>query len=443
MSLLLLIICADVYLLVAKPWAKKEIIEEPKREIIIPLNYKISNAMSCFDETEKFDKTVTKFLSKWEIEGATFAIMKDGQLLYAKGYGYADKQNKVECDVKHLFRVASVSKLITGATIMKLKEEGKITLEDCVFGENGILNDSIFMDIRDKRVKEITIEHLLRHETGFSRRVGDPMFTPDVVANTLGVAQPLTMDNFVEYAAESILYCTPGSATQYSNLGYLVLTKVIEEITGENYESYVQKNIFHPLGCYDAHIGRNVSSQKYPNEVLYYEVHDAEPIESYDGTKRELMRSNGGNDITGLYGAGAWIISSVELLKFVSAIDNNPSDIKLLSPESTEYMTRYYEKKNPIGWAGITEEDQWVRSGSFSGTSALIKHENDGYTWTLVTNTSSWKGSAFSSIINKEITQAIRDVEDSWPERDLFVSQPEVALDTMAILRINNNLSVI
>ena len=70
-------------------------------------------------------------------------------------------------DVMHIFRIASVSKLITAVAVMKLVEENKLGLSDKVFGEDGILNDPEYLDFRDKRINSITFEHLLRLQGGF------------------------------------------------------------------------------------------------------------------------------------------------------------------------------------------------------------------------------------------------------------------------------------
>ncbi|MFI3261399.1 MAG: serine hydrolase domain-containing protein [Rikenellaceae bacterium] len=418
---LLIVIAADVTFIIVNPIKRKPVVVLDS--ILVPLNHKINNMMSISEATTRFDKNVDNFLSRWDIKGATFAIMKDGELLYAKGYGYANVEKGEKADVKHIFRIASVSKLITATAIMKLHEDGKLQLDDKVFGENGILNDSILLNISDKRVKSITVEHLLRHRAGFSLRVGDPMFNPAIVARTLGRELPIYMDDYVEYAAEGRLRSTPGGATSYSNIGYLVLSKIIEKVTGQGYEEYIQQSILNPIGCYDMHISRNDVSKRMPNEVKYYEVHDAEPILSYDGTGRWAMRSAGGNDIEVLYGAGAWVSSSVDLLKFITAIDSNCGNNTIISKESINRMTRNIKGYLPIGWAKVNGSSEWQRTGSLSGSSAFIKRQSDGYTWVFVTNTSSWKGSAFTYYINKEISSSMKTVK-SWPNQDLFVEQP-------------------
>lgn len=112
----------------------------PIPQITLPegINHLFDNSVSELEEMAAFDRTVERFLKRWEIMGASIAIMKDGKLLYCKGFGWADKEQNVPTEVKHIFRIASISKLITATGIMKLYESGKLSLDDKVFGETGI-----------------------------------------------------------------------------------------------------------------------------------------------------------------------------------------------------------------------------------------------------------------------------------------------------------------
>ena len=279
----------------------------PIPEIILPegINHLLDNSNSELEETRQFERIVERFMQQWEITGASIAIMKDGKLLYSKGFGWADKEQGIRTDVRHIFRIASLSKLITATGIMKLCEQGRLSLGDRVFGADGILNDSLFRNIRDKRIEKITVEHLLRHQGGYSIRSGDPLFCSVSVAKQLGIAPPVGFDDMVRYAAETRLRYEPGSSNLYSNLGYVVLTKVIEKASGLPYESFIRDSILSPAGCHDMHIGRSSYEQKFPNEVRYYEPSDAEPTEAFDGSGRLVPRRYGGRDRQELRGAPA------------------------------------------------------------------------------------------------------------------------------------------
>lgn len=389
---------------------------------LLPANQVITNEDSELELTRKFDRQIERFMKKWELKGASFALMRDDRLIYSKGYGFADEEANVPMDVMHVFRIASISKLITAVGIMKLQEEGKLQLSDCVFGPRGILNDSIFLDIKDKRTKTITVENLLRHQGGYTITYGDPMFCPIAVAQKMKVQPPADLNTMIQFVLSRRLSYRPGESTAYSNIGYGILSKVIEKISGESYENYIRKHILLPAGCFDMHLGKNLYEDKLPNEVKYYEVSNAEQILACDGSGKLVPRSNGGNNIEELYGAGGWVASPSELLRFLASIDNNPIIPDILQPESIEYMTHKVSSTLPIGWIETNNRGEWIRTGTLAGTSALMKRQADGYSWVFLTNTSSWKGSHFPTYINGAVNHAMATVT-TWPERDLFEMQ--------------------
>lgn len=385
----------------------------------VPLNQVLSNSDSELPEAARFDREVERFMRRWDMTGASLAIMKDGNLIYAKGYGWADKETEEPMEVRHIMRVASISKLITATAVLKLWENGRLGLQDQVFGEEGILNDARFTEFKDSKLKQITVEHLLQHKGGFSIRAGDPMFNWEMVRNLLQKSPPYALDDYVEYAVRSGVRYRPGDQTHYSNLGYVVLSKVIEKVSGMPYEAYVRDSILAPAGCYDMHIGRNGHGEKFENEVKYYETKEAELFPACDGSGRLVMKSDGGNDVCGLSGAGGWVASPTELLLFVAAIDGDASRPDILRPETVRMMTRETKGTLPMGWMRANEDGTWSRTGTMSGTNALLRKQSNGYTWVFVTNTSSWKGPRFNNYISQMLRNAFGRVAE-WPEKDLF-----------------------
>ncbi len=390
-----------------------------EEDMPVAINLLLTNELSDLEETVKMDVQIERFMKQWGIKGASLAIMKDERLIYAKGYGIADHQLNEATEVRHIFRIASVSKLITAAAIMKLKEQGALKLSDKIFSEGGVLYLPQFSEIRDRRVKNITIEHLLRHKGGFSSRGGDPMFNLPAISRRVSPGRAPQSDEIISYVLGQRLSFNPGSGTRYSNVGYLILSRVIEIASGESYEDYVKNSILFPAGVYDMHIAGNLYSEKYPNEVRYYAPDNEDYTESFDGTGMMARRYYGGNNIRALMGAGAWVASPSELLKLAAALDGKESVKDIITPESIALMTSSTPSDLPIGWARCTPSGVWSRTGGFSGTSALLKYDRNGYSWVFVTNTSSWKGAGFPVQIDALFRSALKEVS-SWPERDLF-----------------------
>jgi len=394
---------------------------EPLDEEELPtaLNFLVTNELNNLQETEKLDAQVEKFMREWQIKGASLAIMKNEKLIYTKGYGWADEELGVRMEPRHILRIASLSKLITAAGIMKMVDDTLLSLNSKVFGENGILNMPHFLNIKDTRIKNITIEHLLRHKAGFTLRAGDPMFSTRLMAQRLKIDSVPDTDQIISYYTSSKLGYAPGNGSRYSNLGYVILSRVIEVVSGMEYEEYIKEKVLKPAGVFDMHLAHNFYEEKFPNEVRYYEPSNEPKVEAFDGSGNMVQRCYGGNNIEGLLGAGAWVASPSELLLFVASIDGRDGIPDILSPRSISLMTTSTPQNLPIGWAKTTSSGDWSRTGTLSGSSAMLKYQRDEISWVLITNTSSWKGSRFPRQIDGLLRKSLQKVSN-WPERNLF-----------------------
>lgn len=384
------------------------------------LNDSLHNAMSDFPATESMERYIKRWMARNNIRGASLAIMRDEKLIYCKGLGWADQELERQAEARDIYRMASASKLITAVGIMKLCEQGKLALDDKVFGEEGILKH--FTDYKDKRAANITVRQLLNHTSGFSRVKGDLAFRiTDVMEWTESYTTPST-DDLIAYQLSLRLRCAPGGAAQYSNMGYIVLSRVIEQVSGMGYEEYLQNEVLKPAGCYDMHMAYNYYEQRHQNEVRYY-GHDDERIESYDGSGMLRPREYGGNNIRGLQGAGAWVASSAELMRLVASIDGKDGVEDILSKESVEEMKCINGRT--LGWADyIAGNDALVRTGTMSGTCAYIYLRNNGLSFVFLTNTSHYRGASFTTSMGRMIRDAMARVKE-WPtDVDLFVRTP-------------------
>ena len=108
----------------------------------VHINDSISNALTEGKEYHKMDSLVERYLKRWEINGAQLVITRNDSLLYARGFGWADKERGIRMEPNMLMRFASISKLITAVGIMKLQEMKKLKMNEKVFGPKGILTDT-------------------------------------------------------------------------------------------------------------------------------------------------------------------------------------------------------------------------------------------------------------------------------------------------------------
>jgi len=402
------------------------------------LNHKsgiIQNDMSSFGGTEKMERIISDFLKRYKIKGASVAVTKEGRLVYAKGFGYADEENGEKVEPNHVFRLASVSKLITATAVMRLEEEGKLSLDTKVFGSSGLLNDSIYLQYKDPRVESITVRHLLTHRAGWSRYYGDPMFMPHVVARRMHVSLPVQPEDVIQYTLTRKLNYNPGTRYSYSNLGYSVLGEIIEKLTGMDYEEYVQLSLLNPLGIRDMQIGQGYYEERAAREVKYYEVSGTQKVLAYDSRDNYVPRVYGGNDIALLGAAGGWIGSPAEVLRLGVAVDGFNSSPDILLPETIRQMTNNRGRRyNLIGWKGSDGRGTWWRTGTLSGSSALMVRQKNGLNWIIIMNTTTWKRSRIHSETSRTMFRAIASVKE-WPEYDLFDYQEPVELPSMYLTR--------
>ena len=264
--------------------------------------------------------------------------------------------------------------------------------------------------------------------------MGDPMFRIADVMRWEEMATTPTADELIAFQLGMRLRCTPGGSAQYSNMGYLVLSRVIEQVSGMGYEEYLQTKVLWPAGCYDMHIARNYYEERYPKEVKYY-GHDDERIESYDGSGEMRLREYGGNDIRGLQGAGAWVSSAVELLRLVASVDGKPGVPDILSPESVAEMRNITRKGDyALGWARYNASNgSLIRTGTMSGTCAYIDYRTSVISYVFLTNTSSYKGASFTNSIGRMVRDAMTRVKE-WPtDRDMFVAVPHIQADSTTL----------
>jgi len=396
---------------------------------LIPNNIRLTNGISSGQEFSGVEKIVNAFLSKWSIAGASIAIAKDGKLVFARGFGYADTASKTETQPYSQFRIASISKLVTAVGIMKLREEGKLSLTDSVFGSSGILNDPYFGEPKDRRVYNINIAELLSHEAGWTQRYGDQMFMPLMVAQQMGIKPPVDTKTIVRFALDKRLYYTPGKGKAYSNLGYSILGLIIEKVTGMSYEDFCQKTILEPLGIYDMKIAGNLPSEKAPFEVTYYEPSDVVLKPSIYGTGELVTPSYGGNDIRALGAAGAWVATAPDLMRLLLAVDGFKSRPDILNDQSIRFMTDNDNGFAPVGWKATILDGTWWRTGSFPGSAGMMKRQSDGISWVVLFNSSSWNGPEIYSYISSMMNKAILKIEP-WPDNDLFSYSVPIPLKT-------------
>lgn len=176
------------------------------------------------------------------IVGSSFMLIQDGQVIAQEFFGLANQEKQQPVDENTIYHWASITKTFTGIAIMQLRDRGLLKLDDPVIK---YVPELKAVHNPFGQMSDITIKHLMTHSAGFRAATwpwgGDKAWQPHEPAewSQLAAMMPYT----------EILF-KPGSKFSYSNLGIIFLGRVIEQLTGDNYEVYVDKNIFKPLEMY-------------------------------------------------------------------------------------------------------------------------------------------------------------------------------------------------
>lgn len=417
-------LCTAVIFMIAYSRQKKSTSENNKETLISSsANWldSLSNKASDYPALSKMDGEIERFIGRWNIKGLSLAVTRNDSLLYAKGYGWADKEKGEEMTPTKIMRLASASKLVTAIAIMRLVEEGKLKLDSKVFGQDGILNDTAYSNaIKDPRLFDITVDNLLQHKGGFGMGAGDPMFNTKDIISSKHLDAPPTNEELTQIVLGRKIAFTPGQGFRYSNFGYMLLSLVIERVTGKSYWDFVTEEVLHPAGCYGFRPATNYYAERNENEVRYYGP-DTVQVEEYNGSGRMVERVYGGSNVNGLLGAGGWCASASDLARLVAATDKYPHVSNIISNESIDSLTAYAkEGKISRGWSEIDEQGKWRRTGTLSSTHTLIERFPNGECWVMITNSGVWTGHNFSHDMTKLISNLRARYSQLFPRRDLW-----------------------
>jgi CubicO group peptidase (beta-lactamase class C family) len=265
--------------------------------------------MTAADIEAFLDGLIPQQLKHDDIAGATISIVKDGKLLLAKGYGYADVEKKKPVSAQEtLFRPGSVSKLFTWTAVMQLFEQGKLDLDRDV-------NDYLDYKIPDAFNKPITLKNILTHTPGFEEQVKD-LFRTD--------ASKLNLGQYLKTHIPARIY-PPGTVPAYSNYATAVAGYIVERVSGRPFEDYVAENILKPLN-----MTRSTFKQPLPPELA--------PLMSngyrLGSDAPELF------EVVNPFPAGSLSSSATDMAQFMMAhlAEGQLGDARILKPETARLM---------------------------------------------------------------------------------------------------------
>ncbi|MFY0673425.1 MAG: beta-lactamase family protein [Bacteroidia bacterium] len=329
------------------------------------------------------DEEVQRIMEAHQIPGVQLAIVKNERLVERKSFGFANVELNEPVNDSSLFRIASISKPITVAGFLILNQRNELDLDAKVFGENGVLGTKYGKAPYSSKIESITVRHLIEHKAGgWPNDSNDPMFFDN----------SLSHEELISFVIDSIpLIYEPGTQVLYSNFGYCLLGRVIEEVSGLDYHLFIKQNLLEPSGINTMEIGSNTIEEMLKNEVKYYNNQF-----DYSPYKPNVSRFDAN---------GGWVASSTDLLKLMVRLDRNPNKADIID---TNTLSQTY-----LG------NISWGHSGALPGTCTYLEKYNDEFAFAFLCNGNSYE---YETATN-ELIEALQSeiyIRESWPDVDFF-----------------------
>ncbi|HEY0678934.1 MAG TPA: serine hydrolase [Chitinophagaceae bacterium] len=311
----------------------------------------VADAQSLAD---KLDEYLSANARLGKFNGVAFVARRDTIILH-KGYGWRNAEKRIAHDVKSVFQIGSVTKQFTSAAILRLQEQGKLSVKDTI-GKYfpGFPNGGI-----------ITIEHLLTHTSGIYNYTNDNQFM------STRADKPITMEKMLELFRDKPLDFAPGFKWSYSNSGYILLGYIISKVSGKSYEQYVRDLIFTPLRMENS--GFDFKSLTHPAKSVGYFVLNGDTL------RAPIV------DSSVSYAAGAIYSTASDLYKWHKSLYTD----KVIKQASLEKAFTPFKSNYGYGWIIVNLDGKKLIThggGIFGFTADILRVPSDDICIILLVN---------------------------------------------------------
>ena len=357
----------------------------------------------------QIDTLVRNAMQAEDLPGFTLAISRRGKLVFKRAYGLADTESNEWAGTNHRFRIASVSKPITGVSVVHaLAGQSTWDLDSTVFGSGALFGTDYGAAPYSAFEQDITVRNLLHHTAGWTSEgklwyFDEPSWGSE-------------HEPFIDYQLQSESVTNePGTVGRYSNLGYTIAARVVEKISGQSFESYTRSQVFAPCGISNLLgplVGERTRAQKKFMEVSYYPNDNPTDPEVVDPRRMD--------------GSTAWIARPADLLLLARRVDGDAAYEDILDAAGiTALHTRgtpgsssgYSWQTYGLGWAcnDYSNPTRWGHNGSMAGTRAEWWYRTNGLAY-------AWAANAQGGISNTALENILNDItaNSDWPDIDLF-----------------------
>jgi N-acyl-D-amino-acid deacylase len=371
---------------------------------------------------EALDVAMIQIMERHGIPGAAVAIAKDGRLVYAKSFGWANVGTGETAQPETLFALASCSKAFTAVATLILVDQGKLRLDDKVFEILKNIEPPVGAKV-DPRLASITVRQCLNHSGGWDRGIsGDPANWQPQMCRAFRQQPPISSKQFISFMRAVPLNFDPGTDMKYSNVGFVIMGEVIAKVSGQSYSQFVQDNVLKPVGIKRA--GLHGFDGKYV---------EGEAVRHLAGTELALPPLH----LPMLDATGGWSATAVDMVRFLTNLDGSRGKPVLTENARKAMMEPPPKPLKPrddgtwygLGWDAVLINDKgstWFKSGSYQGMRTYIKRNLAGVNWALLYNASMEIDPTDIQIVANSISE-VRQVVDGikkHPDVDLFKEFP-------------------
>ncbi len=349
---------------------------------------------------DQIDAIIEKAINENQLVGASVGVMRHNEVIFARGYGYADLDNKVEATEHTVYQIGSITKQFTALAIMVLVEQGKLNLNDIMLD---------YLPNYPQRDHKITIDQLLNHTSGIKSYTDIEKFWE---ISERDLSREETVDLF---SSEPVEF-SPGENYQYNNSGYYLLGLIIENVSGMSYTDFLKANVWQPLEMFDTHyLGKNKNIE---NLATGYDHKDNELV-----LARPLGMDNP-------FSGGSLGSSVLDLLKWQTALNED----QLISRQSYNKMIEpgllTGGKHTTYGYgffmSNLNGHRKIEHGGTINGFRAQLSYyPDDGLTVTVLCNHNSAPQAQLESQISRLMLGIPEIVID-----EIHVSEDNLAIYT-------------
>ena len=355
---------------------------------------------------------VENYMSARNLPGLSLAIAREGRLVYARGFGYADTSDWEVAHSQHRWRIASVSKTICAVSALRaLEDSAAWSLDSRAFGSGALFANDYGTVGYGTWEKEITLRHLMNMTAGWNSE-GKLWYDSEPSWGTDHAA-------IIGYQLDSVApVWQPGTMDCYNNFNYQVVARIPEKISGQGFAAYTKEQVFDRCGMTSTVLGGRTAADRKANEVAYYAGNQWGSPEAIDPARMD--------------GSTGWITKPSDLLLLSRRIDGNSRHKDIIGAYALSQMQLGNGQPScnggtssyGMGWYPSTRNGKtwWQHNGAMAGTQAILVVSDDGsqafaYACNSI-HSSDWPSGTFSNTI-RDLMDAIDDA-NAWPAIDLF-----------------------